>query len=95
MQLCEQMLLSTEGIDLHFTDAAIWEIACLAEDINRSTENIGARRLASIMERVTEHVSFAAPEMVAQVCALHTHTHTHTQTHALVTWPPFVITTWL
>ncbi|KAF5829636.1 P-loop containing nucleoside triphosphate hydrolase protein [Dunaliella salina] len=62
----QQMLLSTEGIDLHFTDAALREIACIAEDVNRSTENIGARRLASILERVVEHVSFAAPEMVKQ-----------------------------
>jgi ATP-dependent HslUV protease ATP-binding subunit HslU len=63
------MLLATEGIDLHFTDAALREIACIAEDVNRTTENIGARRSSSVLERVCEHVSFAAPEMVKQVGA--------------------------
>jgi ATP-dependent protease HslVU (ClpYQ) ATPase subunit len=63
-----QMLLATEGVDLHFTDAAVREMARLAEEVNRSTENIGARRLASILERCVESVSFAAPELAKQVC---------------------------
>lgn len=64
------MLLATEGIDLHFTDAALREIASIAEDVNRTTENIGARRLSSVLERVVEHVSFAAPEMFKQVSSV-------------------------
>lgn len=41
------MLLSSEGVDLHFTEAAIHEIAHIAEETNRALENIGARRLVS------------------------------------------------
>lgn len=62
-----QMLLATEGVDLHFTDAAVREVARLAEALNRATENIGARRLAAVLERVVEGVSFGAPELVARV----------------------------
>ncbi|KAL6757951.1 P-loop containing nucleoside triphosphate hydrolase protein [Haematococcus lacustris] len=62
----QQMLLATEGVDLHFTDAAIREIARLAEELNQTTDNIGARRLAAVLERCVERVSFSAPELVAQ-----------------------------
>ncbi len=61
------MLLATEGVDLHFTDAAIREVARLAEEINRTADNIGARRLMSVLERCVEHISFSAPELVAKV----------------------------
>jgi len=56
-------LLSTEGLTIDFSDDAIHEIARMAEEVNRSTENIGARRLATLMERVLDEVSFEAPDM--------------------------------
>jgi ATP-dependent HslUV protease ATP-binding subunit HslU len=54
-------LLKTEGIELIVTDDAIKEIARSAEFVNEQTENIGARRLHTIMERVLEDISFDAP----------------------------------
>jgi len=51
-------LLATEGIDLHFTDDAVREIAHFAAIVNETTENIGARRLHTIMEALLEEVSF-------------------------------------
>ncbi len=56
-------LLGTEGVDVFFTDDALREIAAIAEEINRETENIGARRLGTIMERVLSDLSFEAPDM--------------------------------
>jgi len=56
-------LLATEGVQLVFTDDAAAEIAEIAELVNRSTENIGARRLHTVVERLLEGVSFDAPEM--------------------------------
>lgn len=56
-------LLATEGIELSFTEDAIEEIASLAQQVNESTENIGARRLHTVMERVLEEISFDAPEL--------------------------------
>jgi ATP-dependent HslUV protease ATP-binding subunit HslU len=56
-------LLSTEGVTLDFSDEAIREIARLAVEVNSQTENIGARRLATILERLLDEVSFAAPDM--------------------------------
>jgi ATP-dependent HslUV protease ATP-binding subunit HslU len=58
-----QALLSTEGVDLQFTDEAIREMARFAAEVNGSMENIGARRLATILETVLEELSFQAPEM--------------------------------
>jgi ATP-dependent HslUV protease ATP-binding subunit HslU len=58
-----QALLQTEGIQLTFTDDAIQEMASLATKINTQQENIGARRLHTILERVLEEISFKAPEM--------------------------------
>jgi len=55
-------LMKTEGIDLKFEDAAIEEIASLAVEVNEKTEEIGARRLHTIMERVLEELSFDASE---------------------------------
>jgi len=51
-------LMATEGIDLHFTDDAVREIAHFAAIVNETTENIGARRLHTIMEALLEEVSF-------------------------------------
>jgi ATP-dependent HslUV protease ATP-binding subunit HslU len=56
-------LLETEGIRLDFTDDAIEEIARLAAQVNQSAENIGARRLHTIMEKVLEDISFAGPDL--------------------------------
>ncbi|MGH7074036.1 MAG: ATP-dependent protease ATPase subunit HslU [Stellaceae bacterium] len=55
-------LMTTEGVTLDFTDEAIDEIAGLAEEINSSVENIGARRLHTVMERLLEEVSFTASD---------------------------------
>ncbi len=67
MTVSSQMLLATEGVELIMTDAAIHEVARLAEEINRTTENIGARRLATVLERCVEQISFSAPELASQV----------------------------
>ena len=56
-------LLETEGITLVFKDDAIKEIASIAALVNERMENIGARRLHTIMERVLDNISFNAPEM--------------------------------
>jgi ATP-dependent HslUV protease ATP-binding subunit HslU len=56
-------LLETEGLKLEFTREALDEIAGFAFRVNESTENIGARRLHTIMERVLDVISFDAPEM--------------------------------
>ncbi|HVO12523.1 MAG TPA: ATP-dependent protease ATPase subunit HslU [Vicinamibacteria bacterium] len=53
-------LLATEGVDLRFTDDAVAEIARFAAHVNDTTENIGARRLATILETVLDEVSFEA-----------------------------------
>jgi ATP-dependent HslUV protease ATP-binding subunit HslU len=55
-------LLATEGIDLDFLPEAIDEIALLAEQINSTVENIGARRLHTILERLLEEISFTASD---------------------------------
>jgi ATP-dependent HslUV protease ATP-binding subunit HslU len=56
-------LLSTEGLAIEFTADAVDELARIAVEVNSRTENIGARRLATITERVLEEVSFEAPSM--------------------------------
>ena len=56
-------LLETEGIKIEFTDDAIDEIATMAFLMNEQTENIGARRLHTIMEKLLEDISFNVPEM--------------------------------
>ena len=56
-------LLGAEGLDLSFRDDAVREVARLAVQVNSQTENIGARRLATLMERLLEEVSFEAPDM--------------------------------
>lgn len=58
-----QELLRTEGVTLQFDEGAIQEIATLAEEVNERAENIGARRLHTIMEKLLEEVSFEAPDM--------------------------------
>lgn len=55
-------LLGTEGVELDFTPQGVIAIAKIAEEVNRSTENIGARRLHTILERLLEDVSFDPPQ---------------------------------
>jgi ATP-dependent HslUV protease ATP-binding subunit HslU len=55
-------LMGTEGVSVDFTDDGIAEIAKIAAEVNRSVENIGARRLYTVMERVFEELSFVAPD---------------------------------
>ncbi len=59
-------LLKTEGVGLEFTEDALEEIARMAEEANKRTENIGARRLHTIMEKLLEDISFNAPELFGQ-----------------------------
>lgn len=58
-----QALLATEGVEVNFTDDAVREIAVIADQVNRNVEDIGARRLHTVMERLCDEVSFHAPEM--------------------------------
>jgi ATP-dependent HslUV protease ATP-binding subunit HslU len=57
-------LLATEGVMLQFTPDAIERIADVATTVNERTENIGARRLHTVMEKLLDHVSFDAPDLV-------------------------------
>jgi len=63
--LCKQYvaLMQTEGIELQFTDDGIKRISEIAWQVNERTENIGARRLHTVMERLLEDTSFSAGEM--------------------------------
>jgi ATP-dependent HslUV protease ATP-binding subunit HslU len=56
-----QALLATEGVRLQIEPAAIRRLAQIAYDVNERTENIGARRLATVMERLLDEISFEAP----------------------------------
>jgi ATP-dependent HslUV protease ATP-binding subunit HslU len=71
-------LMATEGVTLEFTPDAVDAIADVAVAVNSSVENIGARRLQTVMERVLDEISFAAPdrhgEMVA-IDAAYVHKH--------------------
>ena len=58
-----EALLATEGIELGFADEAVHELARTAASVNERTENIGARRLHTIMEKLLEDLSFDAPEI--------------------------------
>jgi ATP-dependent HslUV protease ATP-binding subunit HslU len=55
-------LMRTEGVELTFTDDAIDALAQVAVDVNNSVENIGARRLQTVLERVLDDISFTAPD---------------------------------
>jgi len=56
-------LLRTEGLEVVFTDGTVQEISRIAEEVNNSTENIGARRLHTLMEKLLEDILFDAPDM--------------------------------
>jgi ATP-dependent HslUV protease ATP-binding subunit HslU len=58
-------LLKTDGVDLHFDPGAIDRLAAVAEEVNLRTENIGARRLHTLMECLLEELLFEAPDVAA------------------------------
>ncbi len=60
-------LLATEGVTLRFADGAIEAIASGAAEVNSAAENIGARRLHTVLERLLEEVSFTAPDRAGEV----------------------------
>jgi ATP-dependent HslUV protease ATP-binding subunit HslU len=59
-------LLETEGVRLSFREDAVHEIARIAEEVNQRSENIGARRLHTVLERLLDEISYSAPEMRGQ-----------------------------
>jgi ATP-dependent HslUV protease ATP-binding subunit HslU len=63
-------LLETEGVRLDFAQGAVEEIARIAAQVNERTENIGARRLHTVLERLLDEVSFSAPEMRGRSVAI-------------------------
>jgi ATP-dependent HslUV protease ATP-binding subunit HslU len=63
-------LLATEGIAIEFSEDAVAALARLAREVNESSENIGARRLYTLMERLLEDISFEAPDMEDQGLAI-------------------------
>ncbi len=63
-------LLATEGVTLDFTDDGIDELARLAHDINGRVENIGARRLMTVMERVVDEISFTASDRTGETVVI-------------------------
>lgn len=65
-----QALLATEGVTLEFTPEGIRRLAQIACDVNERTENIGARRLATVMERLLDEVSFGAARMEGQTVVI-------------------------
>jgi len=66
-------LMRTEGLDLVFTEDGIREIARVAFEVNKSVENIGARRLHTILEKVLSDVSFSAPDPAATAVSIDRH----------------------
>ena len=65
-----EALLATEGVTLDFQPDAIRRLAQIAFEVNERTENIGARRLATVMERLLDEVSFDAPRLGGQTITL-------------------------
>jgi ATP-dependent HslUV protease ATP-binding subunit HslU len=59
-------LIATEGVTLRFTDDAVRRIAEVAWQVNERTENIGARRLHTVLERLLDNISFEAPDRSGQ-----------------------------
>ena len=65
-----QALLATEGVTLELKGDGIRRLAQIAYDVNERTENIGARRLSTVMERLLDEVSFDAPNLGGQTVAI-------------------------
>jgi ATP-dependent HslUV protease ATP-binding subunit HslU len=58
-----QAMMETEGVEIEFTEDAIASVADFADRVNSQTENIGARRLQTIMEKLLEEISFEGPDL--------------------------------
>jgi len=65
-----QALLATEGVTLEITPDAVHRLAQIAFEVNERTENIGARRLATVMERLLDELSFDAPDMAGRAVVI-------------------------
>jgi len=65
-----QALLATEGVNVEFTDDGIKRIAELGWQVNETVENIGARRLHTILEKLLEEISFSAPDMTEKAISI-------------------------
>jgi ATP-dependent HslUV protease ATP-binding subunit HslU len=65
-----QALLATEGVTLEFTPDAIRRLAETAHGVNERTENIGARRLSTVLERLLDEISFEAPQRAGQTISI-------------------------
>ncbi|KAK9824110.1 hypothetical protein WJX72_007808 [[Myrmecia] bisecta] len=77
-------LMETEGVQLQFTDDGIREVARVAEEVNTSVDNIGARRLHTVLERIVEEISFHAPEKAKEATANGGNKYTEIVDRALV-----------
>jgi len=66
-------LMKTEGLDLSFTEEGIKQIAKSAFEVNENAENIGARRLHTIMERLLEEISYSAPDRSGESIVIDAH----------------------
>jgi len=64
-------LLATEGVKVKFSQNSLVEIAKIAYTVNEQTENIGARRLHTILEKLLEDISFEAPELTGKDIEIH------------------------
>jgi ATP-dependent HslUV protease ATP-binding subunit HslU len=63
-------LMLTEGVTLDFAEEAVAAIAQIAADVNANVENIGARRLQTVMERLLDEVSFTAPDRKGETVSI-------------------------
>jgi ATP-dependent HslUV protease ATP-binding subunit HslU len=63
-------LMATEGVTLDFTDDAIDSVARIAVEVNGSVENIGARRLQTVMERILDEISFSAADRAGETIVI-------------------------
>lgn len=66
----QRELLATEGVQLEFTEKAITEIASIAAEINATVEDIGARRLHAVIERIVQDISFRAPSLKGETVTI-------------------------
>lgn len=78
-----QALLSTEGVNIVFEDEALHEIASIAHDVNIENDNIGARRLYTVMEKLLEELAFSADEISGQTVTI-TKNYVHERLHDIV-----------
>lgn len=62
----QKALMEAEGLALEFTEEALQELAAVAAEVNRTVDNIGARRLHTVLEKIVDELSFSAPDRVKQ-----------------------------